>query len=271
MPAARSLLTASVVAVFAAACAHDVRPTPTVVVSEAPRPPMPKPKPPLPKGGCGDGRVALPARGGSGPPVFGEAHRRLQSSSAWGAGFRAIELPLGFVRVTKLPPVGHEQHEYEHMLAADDRDPAPIHAWGFQNEAESDPYAAAVQVYRLSMPAARPPSLFLHLVHAANHGDVPEDATAEDIAKWFNHVSEFTDDKGRRNVEWSYVEKGCLRWEAYERFVEVGRDLYWIRVVVESSIDDATLADWLARFFDAPLGLPMAAGRRALRGEGSLR
>jgi hypothetical protein len=91
----------------------------------------------------------------------------------------------------------------------------------------------------------------------------PKDPVGHRLA--FNWVLAWS--AGERDVvEWAHVAKGCERMEIYERFVRDGAVAWEVRIQIEPSADDSTLARWLATAFDAPLDLPAPPGRRSLAG-----
>jgi hypothetical protein len=224
------------------------------------------------RGGCSD-VTERPAAAPS--PAFRAAHDRLAAGSAWGKGFGHLELPAGFVD-TNAPREGLvDINDADEDPAArwsgylDEGGPDRLHLWVYDaSEREGPPWDAAAWVLVYPMPDARPASLFLHAVRtlevtAGGPGLAP-DTTSDQVENWFNFHGELQDDGGRRIVEWAYVEKGCERAERYERILDTGATMVRMVLVVEGGADDATLADWTARFFDAPLALPRYEGRRSL-------
>ena len=98
-------------------------------------------------------------------------------------------------------------------------------------------------------------------------GEVTPELGDDALAHWFNHVATFRDERGRQILEWAYVMKGCERAEVFERFVEDDTSLVHVSVTVEPTLSEIDLADWLARFFDAPFAAPPAPNRASLMGQ----
>jgi hypothetical protein len=190
------------------------------------------------------------------------------ASSGWGR-FEP-DVPSGFRAVTE-QDLGEDGISF--ALSERWRSLAPVTAWLLDRE-DGTPYFSVVEVQRHAARPSKAESLFHYAARA--HGDFQEGEVTpeiddESLARWFNRVATIRDERGREIVEWSYVMKGCERTEVFERFVEDGDNLFHVSVVVEPTIAETELADWLARFFDAPFAAPAAANRASLTGEKSPR
>jgi hypothetical protein len=221
---------------------------------------------------CARGPAApLPAVAGD-RAVFREAHDRARSSPAWGRGVAAVELPPGFVRLPdprrRAPTLDEDDPGEEYLSDEDRRDHvASYRLQGDPDDPRPNVEVVTVRYFRRPGPAARPAGLLRYLAGASWAGGLErleiEDAS---LATDFNWVQELVDARGRRVVEWGLVEKGCERAEAFEHFVEDQGFVWHVSLEVQPTAPAAQLAEWLARFFDAPFGGPAPERRAALGG-----
>jgi len=205
------------------------------------------------------------------PPGLTEATRQRATAAArapdrWGKGYRALQPPPGFHAV----PVSNDVVD---DIADDSEVEAPADLVMKFKHDDHEFISVAVQVF--DHPAARPEgqSLFRYAVRSfdANGEDVTDEMADDSFVNWFDRVAEFRDEKGRRIVEWAYVEKGCERAELYERFIEDGEHLWHVSMEVMPSAPEEDLLRWMALFFDAPLASTAPADRRGLAGKGTTR
>ncbi|TKD01378.1 hypothetical protein [Polyangium fumosum] len=207
------------------------------------------------------------------PPGSNEATRQRAAAAAratdgWGKGYRALQPPPGFHAV----PVAKNVDD---GAADEDEDEVETPANLVMKYAYDDHEFISVVVEVFDHRAARPEgqSLFRHAVRSfdANGEDVTDEMADASFVNWFDRVAELRDEKGRRIVEWAYVEKGCDRAELYERFIEEGEHLWHVRMEVMPSAPEEDLLRWMAHFFDAPLAGPAPADRRGLAGKETTR
>lgn len=216
---------------------------------------------------CGEPGAARRARP-SDQAAFSVAHARARTRSSWGGGPAAIEPPQGFVRLAP-PQPATDSSEGTVTFARDFR------AEDFQDHVASfsldgDGARATVRIYRRPAPAERAADLFRYLAGA--YDEEPDAAVpTEAIKHWYNYTDEDRDRRGRRVVEWGLVPKGCERAELYEHFVEDDPVIWHVVLEVEGTVPATLLADWLARFFDAPFDGPLPRGRTSLAGRGTPR
>ncbi|MDI1443444.1 hypothetical protein [Polyangium sp. 6x1] len=207
------------------------------------------------------------------PPGSDEAARQRARAAArgpdrWGKGYRALQPPPGFhaVPVSKDVADGAADDEIETT-------PTPADLVAKFEYDDHEYISVVVQVF--DHPAARPEgqSLFRHAAKSfdANGEDITDEMADDSFVNWFDRVAEFRDEKGRRIVEWAYIEKGCERAELYERFIEDGEHLWHVSMEVMPTAPEADLLLWMALFFDAPLGGPAPADRRGLTGKQTTR
>ncbi|MDI1483416.1 hypothetical protein [Polyangium sp. y55x31] len=210
------------------------------------------------------------------PPVAADAARARAMAAArapdhWGKGYRALQPPPGFrvVPVSRGAAAPADDEEVETDIT-----PADLVAkFEYQHEG-GEWFSVVVQVF--DHPAARPEgqSLFRHAVISfdANGEDVTDEMEDDSFKNWFDRVAELRDEKGRRIVEWAYVEKGCERAELYERFIEDGEHLWHVSMEVMPTAPEEDLLRWMVLLFDAPLAGPAPADRRGLAsGNGTTR
>ncbi|MDC0748033.1 hypothetical protein [Polyangium mundeleinium] len=209
------------------------------------------------------------------PPGPDEAARQrataaARASEGWGKGYRALQPPPGFHAV----PVAKKVAD---GAADDGEDEVEVEAPAdlvMKFEYDDHEYIS-VDVQVFDHPAARPEgqSLFRYAAKSfdANGEDITDEMEDDSFVRWFDRVAAFQDEKGRRIVEWAYVEKGCERGELYERFIEDGAHLWHVRMEVMPSAPEEDLLRWMAHFFDAPLASPAPADRRGLAGKETTR
>ena len=260
MPSMRTVVTAFVLAMLSA-CAPRV---PAPAAAPAHRLPTCADDAPVPTASPADERT-----------LFRKAHDQARSSPAWGRGPAAVELPMGFVRLPnplRCTTDPDESNTGEEGLSDEDCS-AQVAAYLFDISENEPRITATVRYFRRPAPAARPASLFRYVVGFWDQSreDITDIDDAASLRQWFNWVDEFSDPDGRRVVEWGFVQKGCERGELFERFIEDAGFLWHIRLEALGSIPSSELAEWLARFFDAPFAAPSSERRAALGREGTPR
>ena len=252
---------------LAAAMGCAPRGSQVAVTHVRPAAPLPRVRP------CGEPREKTRAACPDDRVLFLGAHNRGRSSPTWGAGVAAIELPRGFERRPAPRPYQKDAEAEEggdRLPDEDVRDHVATYRISVDGgETGSTFLEATVRVLRRPAPATRPKSLFRYLVatYDGNREDVTPEIEDASLAHWFNWAEELQDDRGRRVVEWGYVQKGCERAELFEHFVEDGRWIWQVQLEAEPTVPAAQLAEWLWRFFDAPFGGPLPKRRAALSGE----
>ncbi len=218
--------------------------------------------PPAP---CGDdGGVAAPSPA---PRAFERAHDRVRADPAWGR--LEPEIPAGFRALTDQDLADDRINGALSEPRATDR----VGAWVLERE-DGPAHFTVVEMGRYAARPTKEETLFRYAVRVHGGfqaGEVSAELTDAALERWFNRVETIRDERGREIVEWAYVVKGCERAEVFERFVEDDVSLLRVSLVVEATARDDELAEWLARFFDAPFAAPAAANRASLTGRATPR
>lgn len=207
-----------------------------------------------------------------GGPIGGPAGGSLAARETRGTapGYERFTPPSGFrtVPLAGIETAGENDSTVLHYFSLEpSNDRVALLTWQ-----RDEPYAIAVlDVQR--HPAGQIPSGEFERLVVERFSGLETGASDEERA-WrhaFNAFFAWTDARGREAVEWAYVMKGCERQEVYERFIHDGNVIWQASVLVQPSVDDETLGEWLASAFDAPMGVPIPRGRKNLRGDGTVR
>mgnify|MGYP003383260984 CR=1 FL=1 len=226
---------------------------PTATPREPAPTPTPKPKP-KPKPGvapCGGSQMPSPDADHLAAVKAARAARRAGAVTG-SSGFYQVVLPPGFRRDDRAPQF--EEGEIN---------PGRVHAF---THSSTDTYVF-VEVRRHPAVATTKSSSLRTWAEAVlwKFEPLAKDSVGSS-AGFIDHVpvyfAAWRDSKGRRNIEYAYVQKGCERGEIYERFVEVAGALLRVTVDINGMATPSEAAPWLDVFFDAPLGTSAPAERR---------
>lgn len=126
---------------------------------------------------------------------------------------------------------------------------------------------ALVEHRRLPMNAPRPGDVHLRAwasnIAKQELGENLDQANLlGDLRKSTVYLALWIDEKGRANLEFAYVPKGCERMENYLRFVQIGDTLVGLTLMIHDTARPEIAAPWLHSFFDAPLGVRRPPERR---------
>jgi hypothetical protein len=236
-----------------------------------------EPAPVAPTSSASPAEVTIPPTARRSPKPCGGPH-----GGPKGGSLAAGEIGSGPGYDRFAPPSGFQSEPLSNIENAGENESTVLHFFSLEPSKDrvavwtlfKDDDAPALAVIDLHRhPAGTIPKGELERIVVERFSGLEMGASDEDRA-WrhlFNFFVAWTDSRGREAVEWAYVMKGCERQEVYERFIRDGNVIWQVSVLLEPSVEDATLGAWLAAAFDEPMAMPIPEGRKNLLGEGTPR